>query len=177
MAQKPSTTPIIIRNMSPIDYPELVRMDREFADVWDVRKYQFLINSPGYTNLVAEKDDRILAYGIVQSKDGAFRIRYIYVDEIIRRRGIGTYIINSFKNAILEQRGTENTKITTIVRETDLPGQQFFRDNGFKAVEILHHHFRNANPYETGYGMIWKKEYNEDSNNKQEEQVQDDGQN
>ena len=58
-----------------------------------------------------------------------------------RRRGIGTQMIGKLIGKLSAGR---RTRITLEVRETNLPAQLFFRDNGFRAVSVLRDYYEDT---------------------------------
>jgi ribosomal-protein-alanine N-acetyltransferase len=97
--------------------------------------------------MVCEHDDLVVGYMIYELHTRfldllSFATRY-------RRRGIGRQMIDKLKSKLTSQR---RSQIRTIVRETNLPAQLFFKANGFLATEVLKNHY-NEDTSEDAYFM------------------------
>jgi [ribosomal protein S18]-alanine N-acetyltransferase len=58
-----------------------------------------------------------------------------------RRSGVGSQMIAKLTAKLSTQR---RSRIVLEVRETNLPAQLFFRENGFRAVSVLHGYYADT---------------------------------
>jgi ribosomal-protein-alanine N-acetyltransferase len=66
---------------------------------------------------------------------GKFYLANLAVHPDLRRRGIGRVLIEKL---IGKLRNQSRTSIELCIRESNLPGQKFFRQLGFRALEVVH---------------------------------------
>jgi ribosomal-protein-alanine N-acetyltransferase len=73
------------------------------------------------------------------------------VAEAYRRAGVGSQMIAKLAAKLSNQR---RSRIILEVRETNLPAQVFFRENGFRAVSVLRSYY--ADTPEDAYIMEYR---------------------
>ena len=88
-----------------------------------------------------------MIYGLEKKK---IRILNLAVDPEFRRQGVGTFMAKKLINKLSPEKRKD---IITIVRETNLPAQLFFKNQRFRATEILRNHYERSD--EDGYVMVY----------------------
>lgn len=84
--------------------------------------------------IVVEDQDHVVGYMVYEFTDDCLHIHNFAVDPDFRRQGVGRALVAKLIGKLSSHRRTE---ISLMVRESNLPAQLFFRDCGFKAVEII----------------------------------------
>lgn len=71
-------------------------------------------------------------------KRGQYDLIHIAIDPDLRRRGLGTILIQDF---LRKAKNTHREKVLTVVQESNLPALLFLKANGFVAKKVLREHF------------------------------------
>src|SRR6185369_14248712 len=101
---------------------------------WSEAEFEDSLRSPDARGIVAEHDNKVVGYVIVEQARRSIELLNITVDRAVRRAGIGSLLVDAIK-----QRLTPNAlnKIYTVVAETNLDGHFFFSRTGFVATAVL----------------------------------------
>src|SRR5690606_32542002 len=84
--------------------------------------------------MVADHADKVVGFMIYELHKTRLHVLNFAVSAEARRRGVGTQMLAKLRGKLSEQR---RNRILLEVRETNLAAQLFFRDTGFKAVNVL----------------------------------------
>lgn len=84
--------------------------------------------------MVAEHEDRVVGFMIYELSQSHLTLLNFAVAADCRRRGIGSQMVSKLVSKLSNQR---RNRVLVEVRETNLPAQLFFRENGFKATQVL----------------------------------------
>jgi ribosomal-protein-alanine N-acetyltransferase len=84
--------------------------------------------------MVAEHDDRVVGFMIYELHKNKLHVLNFAVAKELRRRGVGTQMLNKLVGKLSNQR---RTRILLEVRETNLAAQLFFKGASFRAVSVL----------------------------------------
>ena len=91
--------------------------------------------------MVAEVDDRVVGFMIYELHKARIHVLNFAVVEDYRRRGVGSQMLAKLSAKLSLQR---RCRIVLEVRETNLDAQLFFRENGFRAVSVLHDYYADT---------------------------------
>lgn len=155
------TTPqtrVHIRWMIRRDMEEVLQIEQHsFEFPWAEEDFIRCLRQRNCIGMVAEQGDRVVGFMIYELHKTRLHILNFAVAEDLRRYGVGTQMIDKLVNKLSSQR---RTQITLEVRETNLPAQIFFRENGFRAVAVLRD-FYDDTP-EDAYVMEYRLHYEEE---------------
>ena len=101
--------------------------------------------------MVAEQDERVLGFMIYELHKTRLHVLNFAVAKSMRRRGIGTQMVEKLAAKLSPQR---RTRILLEVRETNLAAQLFFRRQGYRAVSVLRDFYEDTT--EDAYMMQYR---------------------
>ncbi len=131
-----------IRWMIRRDMPEVLGIEAEsFEFPWLEEDFIRCLRQRNCIGMVAEHDDRVVGFMIYELAKNRIQVLNFATAAGHRRRGIGTQMIGKLIGKLSAQR---RTRIALEVRETNLPAQLFFRDNGFRAVSVLRDYYEDT---------------------------------
>lgn len=123
------------KNISLDDLHVICVIENEsFQKPWKYLDFLKQMKAKDSDNKVILIDNQIIGYMFAEIEEDKIYIANMAIKEGHRRKKYGTEILNYLK-ARLEQCG-KNTLYAS-VRETDLPLQMFFKNNGFLYIETL----------------------------------------
>ncbi len=124
-------------------FPEVLGIEQDcfgkFA--WPEREFADTLSSRGCIGFVAicEKSNAVVGYMVYESCKDKLKLLNLAVDPAHFRHGIGRSLIAKLTGKLTANR---RTRISTVVRETNLAAQLFLRAVGFRAqVPILKGHY------------------------------------
>lgn len=128
-----------IRWMIRRDMPEVLDIEsRSFEFPWSEHDFIRRLRKTNCIGQVAEigpKDHEIVAgFMIYELHRTRLHLLSLAVHPAYRRRGVGTALTNKLIGKLSFQR---RRRILLEVRETNLPAQQFFRRQEFRAISIM----------------------------------------
>ncbi len=91
--------------------------------------------------MVAESASKIDGFMIYELHRTRLHLLNLAVAVEVRRKGIGTTMIDKLKSKLSAQR---RNRIMLEVRETNLDAQLFFKKNEFKAISLLRDHYQDV---------------------------------
>jgi ribosomal-protein-alanine N-acetyltransferase len=131
-----------IRWMIRRDMPEVLEIERSsFEFPWFEEEFIRCLRQRNCIGMVAEHAERVVGFMIYELHKTRLHILNFSVAADVRRRGVGRQMIDKLLGKLSSQR---RTRITLEVRETNLPAQVFFRENGFKATSVLHEFYDDS---------------------------------
>ena len=117
------------------DLTEVLEIEKaSFEYTWTEEDFLCCLRQRNYIGMIVEKDNEIngfMIYGLHKQK---LRLVNFAVDPKYRREGIGSAMTNRLVEKLIQQKRKE---IVLAIRETNLPAQLFFKEQGFKATRIL----------------------------------------
>lgn len=123
------------KNISLDDLHVICVIENEsFQKPWKYLDFLKQMKTKDSDNKVILIDNQIVGYMFAEIEEDKIYIANMAIKEDYRRKKYGTEILNYLK-ARLEQC-SKNTLYVS-VRETDLPLQMFFKNNGFLYIETL----------------------------------------
>jgi ribosomal-protein-alanine N-acetyltransferase len=135
----PATTTTHIRWMIRRDMPSVLAIESQsFEYSWTEDDFIRCLRQRNCIGMVAEQNDRIVGFMIYELHKSMLRILNFAVSPDARRSGIGRQMVQRLIDKLSQQRRRE---IVLEVRETNVPAQLFFSNNGFRAVTVLRKHY------------------------------------
>jgi [ribosomal protein S18]-alanine N-acetyltransferase len=140
-----------VRWLSARDRPEVLAIENaSFKGAWTDEDFRRCLGARNCLSLVAEQDATVVGFMIYERHETSLHILNFAVHPQRRRRKVGTALVDKMKSKL----STRRTHITMNVRETNLVAQFFFRQQGFRAVNVLHGYYEDTG--EDAYLMTWK---------------------
>jgi len=131
-----------VRWMIRRDMPEVLAAEREsFEFPWLEEDFVRCLRQRNCIGMEAEHNNRVVGFMIYELHKTRIHVLNFAVVESYRRRGVGSQMIAKLTAKLSVQR---RSRIVLEVRETNLPAQLFFRENGFRAVSVLHHYYADS---------------------------------
>lgn len=104
-------------------------------DIWNRSDFESVFKDSKIKIVLLEQDNHPTSYIAIEVKKKDIVIWSLCVHPDKRRKRHGSTIISWLKKTNKESFG--NLRITSVVRESDLPAQLFFKANRFRCVEVL----------------------------------------
>jgi ribosomal-protein-alanine N-acetyltransferase len=124
------------------DLPETLNIELEAFDFpWCEDEFIEQLRQRNCIWMVAEVCGCIAGYMVYELHRTKFHILNFAVHHNMRRRGIGTLMVNKLKSKLNVSR---RAHIDLEIRDANLTAQQFFRAQGFKATGILRDFYRGC---------------------------------
>ena len=137
------------------DIPFVLQMDGLNDDdySWSEKDFLNIINEKSCMGKVCKIGGEVIAQTVCLLDETEINILKLSVTKDKRRQGVGTKIINQYKNKtnLVDRFKT----ITSVVKEKNLEGQLFLKENGFTCVDIVEKYFED---YSNGYQFSWTKQ-------------------
>lgn len=131
-----------IRWMIRRDMPEVLAIENEsFEFPWLEEDFIRCLKQRNCIGMVAEYNDKVPGFMIYELNKTKIHVLNFAVGAGFRRLSVGSQMVAKLINKLSLQR---RSHITLEVRETNLAAQQFFRENGFRAVSILRSFFEDT---------------------------------
>lgn len=123
---------VIIRPATARDVPAILKIEQqtETASHWMEEKYRqiFEYDAPRRAMLVAEDEDGVQAFGVIQLLRQECEIENLAVASAMRRRGIGKQLLDSLINLARNQGAA---MILVEVRESNQAARRLYNGAGF----------------------------------------------
>jgi [ribosomal protein S18]-alanine N-acetyltransferase len=131
-----------IRWMIRRDMGEVLQIEREsFEFPWVDEDFIRCLRQRNCIGMVAEHEGRVVGFMIYELHRNRLRVLNFAVAPEARRLGVGSQMIAKLIGKLSWQR---RPRIVLEVRETNLAAQLFFRENGFRAVSVLHDYYEDT---------------------------------
>ena len=131
-----------IRWMIRRDMPEVLEIERtSFEFSWFEEDFIRCLRQRNCIGMVAEHAEQVVGFMIYELHKSRLHILNFAVAPSVRRRSVGTQMIEKLIGKLSSQRRTD---ISLEVRETNLPAQIFFRGNGFRATNVLREYYDDS---------------------------------
>jgi [ribosomal protein S18]-alanine N-acetyltransferase len=141
-----------IRWMIRRDMPEVLAAEAEsFEFPWLDEDFIRCLRQRNCIGMVAEHEDRVVGFMIYELHKTRIHVLNFAVAAAYRRQGVGSQMLAKLAAKLSAQR---RSRIVLEVRETNLAAQVFFRENGFRAVSVLHSYY--ADTPEDAYLMQYR---------------------
>lgn len=117
------------------DMPEVLDIERDcFEFAWNEQHFLEYLRQRYCIGMVAEHNQTIVGYFVYEIHKNRIRILNLAVAPEVRRRGVGSQLVQRLVDKLSQQRRKE---IELEVRETNLAAQLFFRQQDFRAIKVL----------------------------------------
>lgn len=147
-------TSVQIRWMIRRDMPEVLVIENEsFEFKWYEEEFIRALRQRNCIGMVAEYQNEVIGFMIYELHRTMIHVLNFAVRVEWRRTGVGSKMLAKLMAKLSAQR---RNRIVLEVRETNLGAQLFFRDNGFRAVSVLHNYY--ADTPEDAYLMQYRYE-------------------
>lgn len=131
-----------IRWMIRRDMPEVLEIERQsFEFAWTEEDFLSCLRQRNCIGMVAERQERIVGFMIYELLKSQLHVLNFAVAPWSRRQGVGGQMVEKLVNKLSQQRRQE---ITLEVRETNLPAQLFFKQQGLCASNVLRGHYEDT---------------------------------
>lgn len=131
-----------IRWMIRRDMPEVLAIEAaSFEFPWLEDDFIRSLRQRNCIGMVAEYEDRVVGFMIYELHKSRIHVLNFAVLPEYRRSGVGSQMLAKLTAKLSTQR---RSRIILEVRETNLPAQLFFRENGFRAVSVLHSYYSDT---------------------------------
>lgn len=125
-----------IRWMIRRDMPEVLAIESQsFEFPWSEEDFIRCLRQRNCIGMVAEREEQVVGFMIYELHKTRLHILNFAVADDYRRRAVGTQMIEKLLGKLSHQR---RDQILLEVRETNLAAQVFFREQGFRAISVLH---------------------------------------
>jgi ribosomal-protein-alanine N-acetyltransferase len=125
-----------IRWMIRRDMPEVLAIESQsFEFPWSEEDFIRCLRQRNCIGMVAEREERVVGFMIYELHKTRLHILNFAVSDDYRRRAVGTQMVEKLLGKLSHQR---RDQILLEVRETNLAAQVFFREQGFRAISVLH---------------------------------------
>jgi ribosomal-protein-alanine N-acetyltransferase len=140
-----------IRWMIGPDMPGVLEVERlSFAHPWGEADFRRHLRERNCIGMVAEVNGLVAGYMVYELHPDRLELLALAVHPYYRRWGVGSWLVAKLRGKLSPQR---RKAISFEVAETNVGAQLFFRDMGFRAVEVLRRHFDND---EDAYRMEYR---------------------
>ena len=141
-----------IRWMIRRDMPEVLAIEAQsFEFPWSEDDFIRSLRQRNCIGMVADYEDRVVGSMIYELHKSRIHVLNFAVAPEFRRCGVGSQMLAKLTAKLSTQH---RSRIILEVRETNLPAQLFFRENGFRAVSVLHSYY--ADTPEDAYIMQYR---------------------
>jgi [ribosomal protein S18]-alanine N-acetyltransferase len=132
--------------------PEVMAIEaNSFEFPWLDEDFVRCLRQRNCIGMVAENEDRVVGFMIYELHKTRIHVLNFAVADDFRRCGVGSQMVAKLSAKLSVQR---RSRIVLEVRETNLAAQLFFRENGFRAVSVLHSYY--ADTPEDAYLMQYR---------------------
>lgn len=145
---------MIIRQATIFDATSLLNLNKECLPIhYSYIQHISYIMSPYNFVIVVERKNNLIGYTIGEYNDNNFHILSIGVKEKYRRKGIGNHMIDYIANNI---KSCCNN-ITLHVHDLNEKGINFYKKNGFNAIEYIKDYYKGSFESSSYGAYIMKK--------------------
>lgn len=131
-----------IRWMIRRDMPAVLDIEADsFEFPWLEEDFVRCLRQRNCIGMVVEHDDHVVGFMVYELNKTRLHMLNFAVSPQYRRLGVGSQMIGKLIGKLSAQR---RSRILLEVRETNLPAQLFFRENGFRAVSVLRNYYEDT---------------------------------
>ena len=124
------------------DMAEVLQIEQEnFEFAWEDEDFVRCLRQRNCIGMVAEYDNRVAGFMIYELHRTRIHVINFAVARQCQRQGVGSQMIAKLIAKLSPQR---RSRVVLEVRETNLGAQLFFRENGFRAVSVLHAYYQDT---------------------------------
>jgi ribosomal-protein-alanine N-acetyltransferase len=135
----PAQVRVHIRWMIRRDMPEVLAIEHaSYEFPWCEEEFLRVLRQRNCIGMVAEYGERVVGFMIYELYKNKLQILDFATHPEFRRQAVGRQMVAKLVGKLSSHR---RTRITLHIRETNLPGQLFFRAQGFRALEVVREHY------------------------------------
>ena len=148
-------TQLEARWMIRIDLPTVLQIEQaSFEFPWTEDDFISFLRQSNCIGMVIENDKRVVGYMVYELHKMRIHLHSFAIHPCFRRRGAGRALIEKLMMKLSYQR---RKMITLAVRETNLDAQLFFREMGFRCVNIQRNYYEDEYGTEPAYFMQYRQ--------------------
>lgn len=152
LAEAKTEVRVHIRWMIRRDMAEVLDIEREgFEFAWTDEDFVRCLRQRNCIGMVAEHDGRVAGFMIYELHRTRVHVVNFAVAREYQRSRVGSQMVAKLIAKLSSQR---RSRIVLEIRETNLGAQLFFRENGFRAISVLHSYY--ADTPEDAYRMQYR---------------------
>jgi [ribosomal protein S18]-alanine N-acetyltransferase len=119
------------------DLPAIMEIEKaSFEHSWTEKDFLFHKTRRDIIIKVATSNNIVVGYVVFLVKKEFIKLLNLAVHPECRREKIGSQLVNMVIETYLGRKNSSRTHIELDIRETNLPGQLFFKNNQFRAVAV-----------------------------------------
>jgi ribosomal-protein-alanine N-acetyltransferase len=131
------------------DMPGVLEIERASTSrPWDEQIFLCCLRQTYCIGMVAEKGEKVVGFMLYDLNKTSIEVTNFAVHPDYRLAEVGTQMVLKLKSKLSAHR---RTRITSVVRETNLGAQLFAQKMGFLATSVIRSHFGDSG--EDGYRM------------------------
>lgn len=151
--QQRDKTQVTIRWMIRRDMAEVLDIEqRSFEFPWSEDDFIRCLRQRNCIGMVADANDKVVGFMVYELHKSRLHILNFAVSPDCRRRGVGVAMVDRLTAKLSPER---RSRIQLEVRETNLDAQLFFREQGFRAIGVLHNYYEDTP--EDAYFMQYRR--------------------
>lgn len=128
-----------IRWMIRRDMPEVLAIEHaSFEFPWCEEEFLRVLRQRNCIGMVAEYGERVVGFMIYELHKNKLHVLDFATHPEFRRMGVGRQMLAKLVGKLSTHR---RTRIALHVRETNLPGQIFYKIQGFRATSVVREHY------------------------------------
>ncbi len=140
-AQKPQIR-VHIRWMIRRDMPEVLGIEQSsFQLSWCEEEFLRVLRQRNCIGMIAEHGERVVGFMIYELHKSKLQVLNFAVHADYRRLKVGAQMIGKLIGKLSSQR---RTKIVLHVRESNLSAQLFYRNQSFRATEVIREFYEDT---------------------------------
>lgn len=138
-----------IRWMIRRDMPAVLAIENEsFSAPLDEAQFIHCMRQRVCIGMIAEQDDRIVGFMLYELLKNSLHLLNLAVAADHRHQGVGTAMVAKLASKL---GWGERNRIVLEVSEANLPGQLFFKSQGFRAVSVIRDYYDDG---QAAYQMV-----------------------
>jgi [ribosomal protein S18]-alanine N-acetyltransferase len=140
--EKKQETPVHIRWMIRRDMEEVLQIEEKcFEFPWYEEDFIRCLRQRNCIGMVAEYQDEIFGFMIYELHEYRIHLLNFAVSPEKQRTGVGSQMIAKLQSKLSSHK---RSRLLLEARETNLPAQLFFRENGFKAISVIRSYYTDT---------------------------------
>lgn len=144
-----------IRELGPADIETVLDIECLSSPTpWTEKDFNKHLGRKNAAGFVVIHDNKVVAFAVMEVFKEFFQITNFAVHPLYRRRGVGRGLLAYISKQLVP---TKRKRIVIEVRESNLAGQLFLRENKYRAVETMRAHYDDSGEdcYKMEYRLQW----------------------
>jgi len=125
------------------DMPSVLRIERFNREKWTEKEFVENLKESNCYGIVAEYQEKVVGFVVYTLEKEFIHTLNFGVHPSYRSKGVGSQLLARLLSLIGKKRKT----VDFIVHERNVGLQLFLKENGFKAIEIIHDYFDKDDAY------------------------------